>query len=420
MSAPMPPLPRRRNRPALAAWIGALAISATHVALAAAPSPADLRGWEGVWEGRLGSQKVVVALTVDSEHQALEGRYFYQRFGRDLSLWGPKAGAPMGDTLQLSECPPDVVSFNEPCTEPSGTWSLQRPEPSAQGSAPRLTGQWTPVGQAGRRAPTGSPIELRRVGDYQASGGAMKDPYEARREQGIRGTTRPGGRLGPVAWQTLVDARSRVSTPQFTRGAAPEVLTRINQQLERQWRERATEALAAVDHDDELAVAFANPRWLALTYSVGFYYAGAAHPSNGFAAQTFDLATGQPVDWRQWFRFTPTGRDTLDVNRKDNLASLVIKAHMARAAQAGGAEGTASEECAQMVVDHYECRGGRCAHPGVTQGQTPSGWALWPTPAGLAVAVDIYPEVARGCRGEAITLPWAQARGALLRPRELP
>jgi hypothetical protein len=374
-----------------------------------------------VWAGQIGSQRIVVALSQESDSGRWRGRYFYERFGRDLQLWAPSTPSPAATQLSLTECPPDYTRADEPCTEPSGYWQLRAPQ--GAGSAPsalHLQGVWTPVGLPGRRPPTASTIVLQRIGDYQEGADAFKDPYEQRRERGTRGQSRAGGRMGPVSWQQWTDPRTHVSTPQFTQGASGEVLARINQQLKAQWQERVSEALTAVDHDDELRVAFANPRWLALTYSVGSYHAGAAHPTNAFTATTYDLSTGQPVVWSRWFRFTTPQPETLDIQRKDLLAAQVLRAMTERVAHAGTTSEVDDESCAERVLQLYDCRGGRCASPALTQGQVPSDWILWPTPQGLAVSPNVYSEAERGCRGEHVVLPWKQARQALLRPGSLP
>lgn len=385
----------------------------------AAPSPSH--HWQGVWAGQIGTQRVVVALSHDEgEGGRWRGRYFYERFGRDLQLWSPSTPPQASADLSLTECPPDYTRADEPCGEPSGYWQLQPPQAGPRAKPLRLQGVWTPAGLPGRRPPSATTIVLQRIGDYQEGADAFKDPYEQRRERGTRGQNQAGGRMGPVSWQQWIDPRTHVSTPQFTQGASSEVLARINTQLKTQWRERVNESLTAVDHDDELRVAFANPRWLALTYSVGSYHAGAAHPTNAFTATTYDLSSGQPVVWSRWFRFTTPQPEPLNIQRQDLLASQVLRAMTERVARPDASSEVDDESCAERVLQYYDCRGGRCASPALTQGQIPPDWILWPTPQGLAVSPNVYSESERGCRGEHVVLPWKQARQALLRPRSLP
>lgn len=377
------------------------------VAAAAAP-------WQGVWHGRVGAQGVVMALYPDdaSPHS---GRYFYERFGRDISLWRlpPDSGSP---GIHLLECPPDYGSTFEPCAQPTGTWVLAL----TAGASPRLQGQWRPAGLAGRRAPPSQWVELIRVADYTPAAEAFKDPYEQARQRGIQAQRQAGGQRGSLIWHTMVDKRSGVTVPQFTAGAGADALARINRTLKDRWKERIGEALSAVDHDDALNVAFANPRWLALTYSFGFYYAGAAHPSSGFAVTTYDLRNGRPVDWSQWFRFTAPGPEPLSLTRRDLLAAQVLRRMSNQLAADPSPSNPEDASCIQRVLEHHGCARGYCTDGQLAQGHVPDNWLIWPTDQGLAVSVDIYSESERPCRGEHVVLPWPQARAALLRPQALP
>jgi hypothetical protein len=50
----------------------------------------------------------------------------------------------------------------------------------------------------------------------------------------------------------------------------------------------------------------------------------------------------------------------------------------------------------------------------------PKHWSVWPTNAGLAVAADVYNEAERGCRGDAVVIPWARVQGARIGDAPLP
>ena len=392
-----------------------------------APPPA----WQGLWEGQVAGQRVVVALAPDESGRPT-GRYFYERFGRDLTLWGTTPDTQKSEArLLLAECPPDYSDADRPCDAPSATWTLATPATASKGSgkstsAVSLIGQWQMTGQPGRRAPSAQPITLTRLGDYQANAEAFGDRYERLRMRGSHTETLKGGSLGPVQWQWLRDARTKLNTPQLTQGATREALARINAELQKQWRERVSSALTAVDYEDNIDVVFGNARWLATNDTVGYYYAGAAHPSSSFEATTYDLQTGQKVDFSRVFRISEPRNANLDLTRKDLLAAQVLKAMTMDVAgqpiagkRPDGLEGD-SDSCFAMVLEHYGCKGGRCASEQLRGGNTPSSWHIWPTAAGLAVSPDVYSEAARPCRGERVVLPWAQARAALIRPQALP
>lgn len=394
----------------------ALPIQAQHTVAAPLAAPvAQASPWLGLWQGTIGKNKVVLALSIDPDSQRIEGRYFYERYGRDLSLWGPAANTEGSTALQLLECPPDYSNPLEVCDKPSGTFTLQRPSQAGQ-----LEGFWQGHALPGRRPPPGAVLKLTRAGAYNPTAEAFRDPYEQKRLKGLKPSLKAGGAMGPVSWQTLVDARSGIATPQFTRGASPTALARINTHLKKTWQERISNALTAIDHEDEVKVVFANQRWLATNHSLGAYFPGAAHPITAFSASTFDLSTGQVLDWGQWFRFTTPQSHYIDINRRDLLAAQVLKSLTALVTTGAQNEGTPDDHCAQIVLDHYQCKGGRCASVDLMGGRVPNDWMIWPTQQGLAVAPDIYSEADRACRGNEVVLPWKQARAALLRPQNLP
>lgn len=390
---------------ALCTALFTLAMGTSH----AAPSTPS-SSWPGLYQGRIGAQPVVVALYLD-ESQRLVGRYFYDKHGRDIPLWGPDAQPPTDPGLTLSECESAYSNPFEPCDPPAAHWQLTRPGPS-------MSGQWVSLPGPGRTGRPNATIELRRLGPYAPSANAFQDRYEQLRMRGVREVMRPGGQLGSVRWNTLVDPRTQVSTPQFTAGPAAPALARINQALKKHWRQRVSEFLTAVDHADAVQVVFANQRWLSITHQYGFYYAGAAHPSGGFATTTWDMATGRDIQLARLFRIGSPQKGPLELQRQDVLAALTLRAFAAQRAELSPAQ--RADSCASQVLERYECAAGRCASAELSAGRQPGDWLMWPTPAGLAVSPDIYPESNRNCRGEHVVIPWTQARAALVKPQPLP
>ncbi|MEY4427386.1 MAG: hypothetical protein RLZZ182_75, partial [Pseudomonadota bacterium] len=370
-------------------------------ALWPAAAPAAATPWAGLYQGQIGARQVTVALYPD-EQQRLVGRYFDQAVGRDRLLWGPAVKAiQSGQPLVLHECDPSEALPFEPCEAPAARWTL--PDSPA-----RTGGQWK-----ARQPKDGHPlpsegIVLRRVSGYTPSASALHDPYEQARFRGIRAETRPGGQMGPARWLTQLDPRSDVRTVQLTAGGTPQARQRINAQLQQQWGERVRDWLTAVDHTDSLQVVFANPRWVTVTRSYGFYFAGAAHPAGGFEATTFNLRTGQPHRWAPMFRMVGQPGAPLDLQRTDLLPALALKAFVARQADRAGSPDDAA--CDALVLERYECERGQCRAADLTHAPGPQDWLMWPTDQGLAVAPDIYPEAARACRGTHVVLPWAELR----------
>lgn len=398
-------LPTHGLAPVLTALATTLATTlATPLTHAATP-------WSGLYQGQIGARHVTVALYPD-EQQRLVGRYFDEAVGRDRLLWGPavKAIRP-NQPLVLDECDPSEALPFEPCESPVARWTL--PDTPA-----RTGGQWK-----ARQAKDGHPlpsesIQLRRVSGYTPSASALHDPYERARFKGTRADMRPGGQMGPARWLTLLDPRSDVRTVQLTAGGSPQARQRINAQLKQQWNERVRDWLTAVDHTDDQPVVFANTRWFAVTRSYGFYFAGAAHPAGGFEATTYDLRTGQPHRWAPMFRMAGKPGEALDLQRTDLLPALALKAFAARLAdKATSPDDTA---CEALVLERYECERGQCRAPDLAHAPGPQDWLMWPTPSGLAVAPDIYPEAARACRGTHVVLPWAEVQATLIKKQALP
>ncbi len=385
----------------------ALAVGPALATSAPTPPNAD---WPGLYQGRIGSKAVVVALYLD-ESQRLVGRYFYDQHGRDIPLWGPDPQSAAKSGLTLSECESAYSNPMEPCDPAVANWHLPRAGRS-------VSGQWVAQAGPGRANRPNAAIELRRLGPYTPSAHAFQDRYEQLRMRGTREVVRPGGQMGPVKWHTLVDPRTQVSAPQLTAGPVAPAMARINQALKKHWRQRVSEFLTAVDHADAVQVVFANERWLSTTHQYGFYYAGAAHPSGGFATTTWDMATGREIQLARWFRIGSPQKGPLELQRQDVLAALTLRAFAAQQAQLSPTE--RADSCASQVLERYACAAGRCAAPELSAGQQPSDWLMWPTPAGLAVSPDIYPESSRNCRGEHVVIPWTQARAALVKPQALP
>jgi hypothetical protein len=86
-------------------------------------------------------------------------------------------------------------------------------------------------------------------------------------------------------------------------GAAAE---KINERLDLMDRSEASAMAECADGPHRfwerwIDIAFATSGFLGVVSHTGFYCSGAAHPETYSRAVTFDLATGEPVDWREVF-----------------------------------------------------------------------------------------------------------------------
>lgn len=324
------------------------------------------------------------------------GRYFYRKSGRDIALIR-QPGAAEDPRLRFLECPASLADADTPCDRPSGYWTVAI-------TAEAVKGHWSKSADGKPQ-----PIELQRVPDARGEE-AVEARYQALRIEGRERRTLAAKSAGPVAWKTVQDAGTRLAMPFLTQAPDAAALARINAALETSFRRQIRESLEAAEYNADNAVLFANPRYFAVGGDTAYYFQGAAHPSGGFSATTYDLHSGQEVRWAAFFRIADGAE--LDLNRKDLLAALALR--RARSA----AEQDKDSDCMGMAGETYGCEGPTCRNAGEI-GDDPA-WILYPREQGLAVDFDIYPEVARVCRGESIVIPWAELGAALRKPMPLP
>lgn len=92
--------------------------------------------------------------------------------------------------------------------------------------------------------------------------------------------------------------------------------------------------------------------------------------------------------------------------------------------ESAGDSGDEGDWCSGLLAQRYGCTGERCtmraSGASAATPLDPTQWAMYPTADGLAVAPDAYNEAERGCRGEAIVVPWTAANRARVGKRTLP
>ena len=327
-------------------------------------------------------------------HEPVDGRYYYPTHPQTLILQHDAPGT-------LLECP-ESASNDDRCPHPTGIWKVEVTET-------RVTGTW--------RASADAPLKLVDLTRHATGSGDSIGAFYARQhDDKPRAVAREAKRHG-IVWRTTRRGSgddSRTGSIVLLRSPNPAARERINRWLKAaiRWPDTQKEC---EDHPEscedgwDVDVLFANERWLAIGGMA--YWSGGAHPSNEYSAYTFDLQTGQEVDWTTILRVNDAtaGPDTpLDLDRRDLLAAYVLRAAMADTAgclsAAAGSEG-------------YDCDGDRCRRGPEVKYYF---WPTYPTPEGLAVAPDVYPEANRGCRGETVIVPWASVREMLLAPIAMP
>ncbi|KTT14251.1 hypothetical protein NS2R_00995 [Pseudomonas oryzihabitans] len=228
-------------------------------------------------EGTLGQATVVVELDPSANDEAY-GRYFYDRYRRDLRLSGP---AQSGDRLQLEEGAPWQDG-------PKASWSLTR-DPDGH-----WRGTWSgdvktlPIALAPLQLANSAPADRYRQRLLK------EDPYEFRRLQGL--TLQPGERqtfMGRgLHWWREPLSGMRLFTVDGASEAANAVLR------ERLWAE-VDAHLSCIGSDGEHSLKVTpqllTDRVLSVNLFSQYSCSGAAHPDFGSAPLTLDLKTGQEL-----------------------------------------------------------------------------------------------------------------------------
>lgn len=228
-------------------------------------------------EGTLGQARVVVEVDPTANDESY-GRYFYDRYRRDLRLSGP---AQPGDRLKLEEGAPWQDG-------PKASWVLTR------GQYGSWTGTWSGAGKTLPLALAPLQLEPPDATDRYRQTLRQDDPYEYRRLQGL--TLEQGERQtfmgrGLRWWREPVSGM-RLFTVEGASEAANAVLR------ERLWAE-VDAHLSCIGPDGEhrlqVTPQLLSERVLSVNLFSQYSCSGAAHPDFGSAPLTLDLQTGQEL-----------------------------------------------------------------------------------------------------------------------------
>ena len=228
-------------------------------------------------EGTLGQARVVVDVDPAANDEAY-GRYFYERYRRDLRLSGP---AQRGDQLELEEGAPWQDG-------PKAHWAL------ARGRDGHWTGTWS---SEGKTLPIAlAPLHLAEAVDTGSYRQKLRqeDPYEYRRLQGlslVQGERQTFMGRGLRWWREPVSGM-RLFTVEGASEAANGVLR------ERLWQEvDAHLSCIGSDGDHSLTVTpqLLTERVLSVNLFSEYSCSGAAHPDFGSAPLTLDLKSGREL-----------------------------------------------------------------------------------------------------------------------------
>ena len=212
---------------------------------------------------------------------------------------------------------------------------------------------------------------------------------------------------GMVTWALKKELRSGVASPILLTGPDATGLALMNEALARQFRDAVLDALTMEDYEPGEKVLYADSRFVAIGGTTGID-SGGTHASEFFAAQTWNLRNGDTVDWEGMMRPAPAG--SIDLSRTDVFSATVLR-ELQRAARRD------DEDCLLAAARIMECDERACTN--VLRSRQRTGWQMFPTREGLAVAPDVYSETERGCRGETVVVPWREVRRGLKEPSDL-
>lgn len=228
-------------------------------------------------EGTLGQSRVVVEVDPTANDEA-SGRYFYDRYRRDLRLSGP---AQSGDQLRLEEGAPWQDG-------PKASWSLTR------GKDGHWSGTWSGAGKTLPLALAPLQLEQSAAADRYRQTLRQDDPYEFRRLQGL---TLEQGERQTFMGRELHWWREPVSGMRlFTVAGASEAANAVLR--DRLWAE-VDAHLSCIgpdgEHSLQVTPQLLSERVLSVNLFSQYSCSGAAHPDFGSAPLTLDLQTGQEL-----------------------------------------------------------------------------------------------------------------------------
>jgi hypothetical protein len=357
---------------------------------------------QGPFVGTLGKSAIVLRLYKDDNGQPV-GRYFYRSQGIDIGLIARNAPG------EYMECPLEGGNTDpQACEQPTGYWTL-----SVKGD--NVIGTWRKTLQAAQTLSVTLARQCNACANASYPSDAIEKAYAQLRAEGpTHLSTKPStSDDGSVTWQWLQEKRSGATIPQLVKAPVADAMQRINDELKRRFAQDIDAALSAKPDGEsscQYTVPFADARLFVVDAACEWDIPGAAHPSSSWGTVTYDLTTGNPVDWTQWLRFPDAAAKTFDFTTGNDIVSATLR---------HGAHFRNKEGCTQVAFESNGCEGNVCSNYG-HDGDWKDAIGLSPRKDGMFVTLNNYPEVARECRGEGFTMPWDAIRALQTKPRVLP
>ncbi|KAB2519394.1 hypothetical protein F8N49_20015 [Pseudomonas sp. GXM4] len=239
-----------------------------------------------VFTGTLGKTPIVVELNITQQDE-VTGRYFYEKYHRDL----PLSGALQNSTLTLTE---GNNRYGD--DKPLSTLELEETGSGWQGEWKSPQGKKLPVKliEARLTAPTSSTLPFIAALPYS-------EPYEYLRLQGLK--LKPAKKENFMGYdlQWWTEPETKISLFSVESGLSKDDQQRVNQQLlGRLWNEVISyhgcqlQGGENVEFMQQVQPKMISPAVVSLNISTS-YYCGGAHPDFGDSPLNIDVKTGHPL-----------------------------------------------------------------------------------------------------------------------------
>ena len=239
-----------------------------------------------VFTGTLGKMPIVVELNITQQDE-VTGRYFYEKYHRDL----PLSGALQNSTLTLTE---GNNRYGD--DKPLSTLELEETGSGWQGEWKSPQGKKLPVKliEARLTAPTSSTLPFIAALPYS-------EPYEYLRLQGLK--LKPAKKENFMGYdlQWWTEPETKISLFSVESGLSKDDQQRVNQQLlGRLWSEVISyhgcqlQGGENVEFMQQVQPKMISPAVVSLNISTS-YYCGGAHPDFGDSPLNVDVKTGHPL-----------------------------------------------------------------------------------------------------------------------------
>lgn len=239
-----------------------------------------------VFTGTLGKMPIVVELNITQQDE-VTGRYFYEKYHRDL----PLSGALQNSTLTLTE---GNNRYGD--DKPLSTLELEETGSGWQGEWKSPQGKKLPVKliEARLSAPTSSTLPFIAALPYS-------EPYEYLRLQGLK--LKPAKKENFMGYdlQWWTEPETKISLFSVESGLSKDDQQRVNQQLlGRLWNEVISyhgcqlQGGENVEFMQQAEPKMISPAVVSLNISTS-YYCGGAHPDFGDSPLNIDVKTGHPL-----------------------------------------------------------------------------------------------------------------------------